>query len=49
MNKEGLPAMYSTEFWCLFVVLLVLWLYRVTTVTPFIRQIKVSYIFNGRL
>ena len=23
MNKKDLPAMYSTAFWCLFVVLLV--------------------------
>ena len=30
--------MYSTGFWCLFVVLLVFWLYFVTTVTPFIEQ-----------
>ena len=28
--------MYSTAFWCLFVVLLFFWLYCVTTVTPFI-------------
>ena len=39
MNKKDLPAMYSTEFWCLFVVLLFFWLYCVTTVTPFIRRV----------
>ena len=38
MNKKDLPAMYSTAFWCLFVVLLVFWLYCVTTVTPFIER-----------
>ena len=30
--------MYSTAFWCLFVVLLIFWLYCVTTVTPFIER-----------
>ena len=30
--------MYSTTFWCLFVVLLCFWLYCVTTVTPFIER-----------
>ena len=35
MNKKDLPAMYSTVFWCLFVVLLVFWLYCLTTFTPF--------------
>ena len=30
--------MYSTAFWCLFVVLLFFWLYCVTTVTPFIKR-----------
>ena len=30
--------MYSTAFWCLFVVLLFFWLYCVTTVTPFIER-----------
>ena len=40
--------MYSTAFWCLFVVLLFLWLYCVTTVTPLIerrpgpRQVEVT-------
>ena len=34
-NKKDLPAMYSTALWCLFVVLLIFWLYCVTTVTPF--------------
>ena len=38
MNKKDLPAiscaMYFTAFWCLFVVLLVFWLYCVTSVTP---------------
>ena len=34
MNKKDLPAMYSTAFWCLFVVLLFFWPYCVTTVTP---------------
>ena len=38
MNKKDLPAMYSTAFWCLFVVLLFFWLYCVTTVTPFIER-----------
>ena len=38
MNKKDLPAIYSTVFWCLFVVLLDFWLYCVTTVTPFIRR-----------
>ena len=36
MNKKDLPAMYSTAFWCLFVVLLFFLLYCVTTVTSFI-------------
>ena len=36
MNKKDLPAVYSTAFWCLFVVLLFFWLYCVTAVTPFI-------------
>ena len=36
MNKKDLPAVYSTAFWCLFVVLLFFWRYCVTTVTPFI-------------
>ena len=37
MNKKDLPAMYSTAFWYLFLVLLFFfWLYCVTTVTPFI-------------
>ena len=31
MNKKVLPAIYSTAFWCLFVVLLFFWLYCVTT------------------
>ena len=30
--------MYSTAFWCLFVVLLCFWLYCITTVTPFIER-----------
>ena len=38
MNKKVLPAIYSTAFWCLFVVLLVFWLYCITTVTPFIER-----------
>ena len=38
MNKTVLPAIYCTAFWCLFVVLLVFWLYCITTVTPFIEQ-----------
>ena len=38
LNKKDLPAMYSTAFWCLFVVLLFFWLYCVTTVTPFIER-----------
>ena len=31
MNKKDLSAIYSTAFWCLFVVLLFFWLYCVTT------------------
>ena len=38
MNKKILPAIYSTAFWCLFVVLLFFWLYCVTAVTPFIER-----------
>ena len=47
MNKKALPAMYSTLFWCLFVVFLFVffWLCCITTatscipgVTPFKRQ-----------
>ena len=40
MNKKDLPAMYSTAFWCLFVVLLFFFflLYCVTAVTPFIER-----------
>ena len=38
MNKKVLPAIYSTAFWCLFVVLLFFWLYCVTAVTPFIER-----------
>ena len=40
MNEKELPAMYSTAFWCLFDVLLFFffWLYRVTTVTPYIER-----------
>ena len=38
MNKKDLPAMYSTAFWCLFVVLLFFWLYCITAVTPFIER-----------
>ena len=30
MNKQDLPAMFSTEFWCLFIVVLFFWLYCVT-------------------
>ena len=41
MNTKDLPAMYSTAFWCLFVVLLIFWLYCVTTVTPFIERSEV--------
>ena len=33
--------MYSTAFWCPFVVLLIFWLYCVTTVTPFIERSEV--------
>ena len=40
MNKKDLPAMYSTAFWYLFVVLQVFGLYCVTTVTPFIERKK---------
>ena len=38
LNKKDLLPMYSTAFWCLFVVLLLFWLYCITTVTPFIER-----------
>ena len=38
MNTKDLPEIYSTAFWCQFVVLLFFWLYCVTTVTPFIER-----------
>ena len=38
INKIDLPAMYSTAFWCLFVVYCFFRLYCVTTVTPFIER-----------
>ena len=38
INKKDLPVIYSTVFRCLLVVLLVFWLYCITTVTPFIRR-----------
>ena len=44
--------MYSTAFWCLFVVLLFFWLYCVTAVTPFIERSKEYFPRNvslGRL
>ena len=52
MNKKDLPAMYSTVFWCLLVVLLfcfcfVLFFfwggaYCVATVTPFPRNVSLG-------
>ena len=41
--------MYSTAFWYLFVVLLVFWLYCVTTVTPFIGRIEAWSLQSGRV
>ena len=44
--------MYSTAFWCLFVVLVFFWLYCVTAVTPFIERSKEYFPRNvslGRL
>ena len=49
MNKKDLPAMYSTAFWCLFVVLLFFWLYCVTTVTPFIERSEGWSLPSGRV
>ena len=37
MNTKDLTVMYSTVFWCLFLVLLFFWLYCITTFTPFIQ------------
>ena len=47
MNKKDLPAMYSTVFWCLLVVLLFCFcflggLYCVATVTPFPRNVSLG-------
>ena len=45
MNKKDLPAVFSTAFWCLFVVLLFFFLlYCVTTVTPFIERSEVHFV-----
>ena len=41
--------MYSTAFWCLFVVLLFFWLYCVTTVTPFIERSEGWSLRSGRV
>ena len=49
MNKKDLPAMYSTAFWCLFVVLLFFWLYCVTAVTPFIERSEGWSLRSGRV
>ena len=49
MNQKDLPAMYSTAFWCLFVVLLFFWLYCVTTVTPFIERSEGWSLRSGRV
>ena len=38
INEKDLPAIYSTVFRCLLVILQVFWLYCITTVTPFIRR-----------
>ena len=48
MSKKDLPAMYSTVFWCLLLVLLFFWLYCVATVTPFIeRRVTISTYTTG--
>ena len=49
INKKDLPAEYSTAIWCLFVVLLVFWLYCITTVTPFIEQSEGWSLRSGRV
>ena len=49
MNKKVLPAIYSTAFWCLFVVLLFFWLYCVTAVTPFIERSEGWSLRSGRV
>ena len=49
MNKKDLFAIYSTAFWCLFVVLLFFWLYCVTTVTPFIERNQAWSLRSGRV
>ena len=41
--------MYSTAFWCLFVVLLFFWLYCVTAVTPFIERSEGWSLRSGRV
>ena len=40
INKKDFPAIYSTVFRCVLVVLLFFWLYCITTVTPFIKPKK---------
>ena len=48
MNKKDSPVMYSTEFWCLFVVLLFFfWLYCIITVTPFIERSEGWSLWSG--
>ena len=37
INKKDLPAVYSTVFRCLLVVLLFFWIYCITAATPLIR------------
>ena len=47
--KKDLPAIYSTVFRCLLVVLLGFWLYCITTVTPFIRRSQCWSLRSGRV
>ena len=51
INKKDVPAIYSTVFRCLLVVLLFFffWLYCMTTVTPFIRQSQGWSLRSGRV
>ena len=52
MNKIDLPEMYSTAFWCLFVVLLFFFgggVYCVTTVTTFIERSEGWSLWSGRV
>ena len=49
MNTQDLPAMYSTAFWCLFVVLLFFGFIAKTTVTPFIERREGWSLRSGRV